>query len=173
MQLANECIVISLIYLEKMMMTGKIEIRNINWRPLLFTALLLASKFWEDVNLWNIDYAEEIDLYPLKSINRMESEFLSLCDYNIYVSADLYSRYQAKVRELSNPILATSHRGPQGGRPSHFNRFKHIGVSGKQANASLLSNPSNAAPPPMITVVKAPAQDEDRKIRMMQNPEFR
>mmetsp|Transcript_13081 Transcript_13081/g.9123 ORF Transcript_13081/g.9123 Transcript_13081/m.9123 type:complete len:164 (-) Transcript_13081:387-878(-) len=127
MQLANECIVISLIYLEKMMLTGKIEIRNINWRPLLFTALLLASKFWEDVNLWNIDYAEEIELYPLKSINRMESEFLSLCDYNIYVSADLYSRYQTKVRELSNPILGNT--GPKNSRLSHFNRFKQGGAS--------------------------------------------
>lgn len=56
MQLATECIVISLIYLEKLMSTSKIEIRDINWKPLLFTAILLASKFWEDVNFWNVDY---------------------------------------------------------------------------------------------------------------------
>jgi hypothetical protein len=72
------------------MATSKIEIRHVNWRPLLFTAILLASKFWEDINFWNVDYAENLDLYPLKSINRMESEFISLCDYNIYVSAEKY-----------------------------------------------------------------------------------
>lgn len=93
MTLASECIVISLIYLEKLMHTSKIEIRYINWEPLLFTSILLASKFWEDVNYWNIDYEEHLGIYPLKSINRLESEFLSLCDYNMYVSAELYANY--------------------------------------------------------------------------------
>lgn len=49
MQLATECIIISLIYLEKLMINGSIEIRYCNWRPLIFTAILLASKFWEDI----------------------------------------------------------------------------------------------------------------------------
>lgn len=93
MQLATECIVISLIYLETIMKTARIEIRSLNWKPLVFTAILLASKFWEDISFWNIDYVERLDLYPLKSINRMESEFLSLCNYNIYVSAELYAEY--------------------------------------------------------------------------------
>jgi hypothetical protein len=60
MQLATECIVISLIYIEKMMATSKIEIRNINWRPLLLTALLLAGKFWDDIAWWNIDFWDNI-----------------------------------------------------------------------------------------------------------------
>lgn len=87
MQLATECIVISLIYIELLMQTSRIEIRNVNWKPLIFTAILLASKFWEDINFWNVDYVEGLGLYPLPAINRMESEFISLCDYNIYVSA--------------------------------------------------------------------------------------
>ena len=49
MQLATECIIISLIYLEKVMINGGIEIRFCNWKPLLFTTVLLASKFWEDI----------------------------------------------------------------------------------------------------------------------------
>ena len=49
MQLATECILISLIYLEKIMLTANLEIRYCNWKPLMFTAVLLASKFWEDI----------------------------------------------------------------------------------------------------------------------------
>ena len=90
MQLTTECIVIGLIYLELVMLTGKIEIRDNNWRPLVFTATLLASKFWEDIIWYNVDFVENLMIYSLKSINRMESEFLSLCDYNIYVSAEKY-----------------------------------------------------------------------------------
>jgi hypothetical protein len=50
--------VISLIYIEKLMATSKIEIRTVNWKPLIFTAILLASKFWEDINFWNVDYVD-------------------------------------------------------------------------------------------------------------------
>ena len=104
MQLCTECIVISLIYIEKLMQTSKIEIRNINWKPLMFTAILLASKFWEDINFWNVDYVEGLDLYPLKAINRMESEFLSLCNYNIYVSASNYITYSTQIQALNKTV---------------------------------------------------------------------
>ena len=86
------------------MVNGKIEIRDFNWRPLVFTAILLASKFWEDIIWYNIDFVETLGIYPLKSINRMESEFVSLCDYNIYVSAEKYIDYQRQVKLISHPI---------------------------------------------------------------------
>ena len=66
MQLATECIVICLIYIEKLMQTSKVELRNCNWRPLIFTSVLLASKFWEDISFWNEDYVEGLDIYALK-----------------------------------------------------------------------------------------------------------
>ncbi len=49
MQLATECIIVTLIYLEKVMINGGVEMRYCNWKPLLFTGILLASKFWEDI----------------------------------------------------------------------------------------------------------------------------
>ncbi len=82
------------------MTTSNIEIRFSNWKPLVFTSILLASKFWEDISFWNIDYYEHLYIYSLKSINRMESEFLSLCNYNIYVSAAMYTSYQKSVWEV-------------------------------------------------------------------------
>ena len=95
MQLTTECVVIGLIYLELVMLSGKIEIRDFNWKPLVFTATLLASKFWEDIIWYNVDFVDNLQMYSLRSINRMESEFLSLCNYNIYVSAEKYEQYQA------------------------------------------------------------------------------
>ena len=86
------------------MTTSKIEIRFSNWRPLVFTSILLASKFWEDICYWNIDYCEGLNFYPLKSINRMESEFSSLCNYELYVSAELYHSYYNNVKEVFRAI---------------------------------------------------------------------
>lgn len=111
MQLATECILISLIYLEKLMTRSKIEIRFSNWKPLVFTSILLASKFWEDICFWNIDYSEALNFYPLKSINRMESEFLSLCNYNIYVSAELYANYYHNIKEQFKTIQSIAGQG--------------------------------------------------------------
>ena len=99
MQLATECILVSLIYIEKIMTKSKIEIRFSNWRPLVFTSILLASKFWEDICFWNVDYSDALNFYPLKSINRMESEFISLCDYNIYVGTELYANYFNNIKQ--------------------------------------------------------------------------
>lgn len=112
MQLTTECIVISLIYLEQIMICGKIEIRDFNWRPLVFTAILLASKFWEDIIWYNIDFVETLGIYPLKSINRMESEFISLCNYNIYVSAEKYINYQRQVKLISHPVVTRRTSNP-------------------------------------------------------------
>ena len=98
MRLATECIVISLIYLEKLMLTSKVEIRLCNWRPMLFTAILLASKFWDDISFWNVDFVEALEVYALKQVNRLESEFLSLCDYKLFVSADSYLLYRNEIR---------------------------------------------------------------------------
>ena len=87
LQLATECIIVSLIYLERMIILSKVEVRFSNWRALVFTSILLASKFWEDICFWNVDYVDALKLYPLRSVNRMESEFISLCHYKVYVSA--------------------------------------------------------------------------------------
>ena len=124
MQLATECIIVTLIYLEKVMINGGIEIRYCNWKPLLFTAILLASKFWEDINFWNVDYVDALSIYNLKSINRMESEFVSLCEYNLFVSADLYAQYYLAVREISNKILSPVAANPVRLSQKGFNRFK-------------------------------------------------
>ena len=107
MRLATECIVISLIYLEKLMLTSKVEIRLCNWRPMVFIAILLASKFWDDISFWNIDFVEALEIFALKQVNRLESEFLSLCAYNIFVSAECYLMYRNEIRQMTVP--STSH----------------------------------------------------------------
>lgn len=57
-----------------------------NYRPLIITGILVASKFFEDINFWNIDFVEVSQIYSLKSINMLESFFLSLLDFKTFVS---------------------------------------------------------------------------------------
>jgi len=88
------------------MLRGNIELRRCNWKPVLFTAILLASKFWEDINFWNIDYEEALSYYSLAQINRLEAQFVSLCDYQLFVSAEHYTKYFIAIKELKSAITA-------------------------------------------------------------------
>ena len=57
LHLALECSLITLIYLEKLMVQARVEMRLSNWRPLLLTCIIiLASKYWEEWGYWNSDF---------------------------------------------------------------------------------------------------------------------
>ena len=113
LQLEPESAIIALVYLERLIISAKLELRASNWRPLLFTSIVLATKYWEDCNYWNVDFYEyqhstcksskntlsdwdtspEFCDFPLKSINAMESKFLSLMQFDLYVSPATYQKY--------------------------------------------------------------------------------
>lgn len=44
-------------------------------------------------SFWNIDYVEVLKIYDLKSTNKLESTFLVLCNYELYVSEIVYQYY--------------------------------------------------------------------------------
>ena len=140
MQLATECIIVALIYIEKIMTTSKIEIRFSNWRPLLFTSILLASKFWEDISFWNVDYSDALNFYPLKSINRMESEFLSLCNYDVCVSKHLYEQYYDSVRKV---ILSLKQK-KKGKSKQNTNSIRALPRKSSEAASSMSRQSSSA-----------------------------
>jgi hypothetical protein len=47
----------------------------------------------------------------------LESSFVALLDYKLFVSASIYAKYYFSLREKLNPILETK-------KLDHFNRFK-------------------------------------------------
>ena len=49
MNMATECLVMMYIYLKKLMGDEKVQLRQCNWRPLVFIAYLTASKFYEEI----------------------------------------------------------------------------------------------------------------------------
>jgi len=93
MQLTNEVALLALIFLERVIKKGGVQMLPFNWGPLLFISVVLAAKYWEDILYWNIDFVSGLALYPLKSINQLESTFLGLCEYDLYVSKELYDLY--------------------------------------------------------------------------------
>jgi hypothetical protein len=58
-QMESDCIIMTLIYVERLIRRtdGKLRPRNSNWRSLLFSCMILASKVWDDMSMWVSDTA--------------------------------------------------------------------------------------------------------------------
>ena len=48
MSLSTEVCLLSLVFIEKLLKKGGVQLLTINWKPIVYTAMLLATKYWED-----------------------------------------------------------------------------------------------------------------------------
>jgi len=49
MRLSNEVCLLSFIFIERLVKKGGVQILTINWRPIVYSAMLIATKYWEDL----------------------------------------------------------------------------------------------------------------------------
>ena len=48
MRLSNEVCLMSLIFIERLLKKGGVQLLTVNWRPIVYASMLLATKYWED-----------------------------------------------------------------------------------------------------------------------------
>jgi hypothetical protein len=48
---------------------ANVPLLAMNWRPILLCGLLLASKVWQDLSSWNVEFSQVYPQFPLASIN--------------------------------------------------------------------------------------------------------
>lgn len=99
-QLSSECSIVCLIYIERLMETAKVPLMACTWRPIFMAGLLLASKVWQDLSSWNIEFASVYPQFSLDAINRLESQFLKMVKWDLYISSSLYAKYYFALRSL-------------------------------------------------------------------------
>ena len=53
-QMETDCLIMSLIYVERLIRrtNGELRPRCGNWRSVLFSSMILASKVWDDLSMW-------------------------------------------------------------------------------------------------------------------------
>ena len=78
-------IVISLIYIERLIQKNTFYMTSCNWRLVLFVSLILASKIWDDESFENDNFSKAFAKYTTKDINHFECVFLKCIDYDLYV----------------------------------------------------------------------------------------
>lgn len=104
-QMENDCMIMSLIYVERLMLMtkGGLSPRRNNWRSLLFSCMVLASKVWDDLSMWNGDFSQTCPAgvsFSLQRINELELAVLSCLKYNVKVLASEYAKYYFLLRSM-------------------------------------------------------------------------
>uniref|UniRef100_A0A6U3CS23 Uncharacterized protein n=1 Tax=Entomoneis paludosa TaxID=265537 RepID=A0A6U3CS23_9STRA len=99
-QLSSECSIVCLIYVERLMEEGKVPLLANTWRPIVMTGLLLASKVWQDLSSWNIEFTNVYPQYSLEAVHRLEIKFLRILQWDLYISSSLYAKYYFALRAL-------------------------------------------------------------------------
>jgi hypothetical protein len=107
-QMEYECMIVVLIYIERLARASNHSVRicSKNWKLVVCTCMMLASKIWDDFSMINRDFAyiigEKNGLVKLSlpKLNLLEVLLLKLFNFNVEISADEYKNYHAVVQTL-------------------------------------------------------------------------
>jgi hypothetical protein len=101
-QMESECIIMALIYIERLIKVtkGRFCIRYDNWRPTVFACMILASKVWDDLSMWNVDFSQISPAFDLQRINELELALLEALHYEVKVPAGEYAKYYFHLRSM-------------------------------------------------------------------------
>lgn len=104
-QMESDCIIITLIYVERLIKAtdGALRPRSANWRSILFSCMVLSSKVWDDLSMWNADFSHTcpagVEL-SLQRVNELEIAVLSALQYKVKVQASEYAKYYFLLRSM-------------------------------------------------------------------------
>lgn len=99
-KLSSECSIVCLIYIERLMEQGRVPLLVHTWRPIFICGLLLASKVWQDLSSWNIEFSTVYPQYSRDAINKMELLFLKSVKWDLHIPSSLYAKYYFTLRSL-------------------------------------------------------------------------
>jgi hypothetical protein len=107
-QMEHDTIITSLIYVERVIKStnGATTPNPQNWRSLLFACMVLASKVWDDLSMWNIDFSNVsahtagLSSFTLRRINQLELELLQCLKFDVKVPASEYAKYYFLIRTM-------------------------------------------------------------------------
>jgi hypothetical protein len=114
-QLESDCIIMSLIYVERLIKdtNGGVRPNVKNWKSVLFSCMILSSKVWDDLSMWNVDFTQACPSdvsFTLQRINQLELALLNALKYNVKVPASEYAKYYFLMRSM---MIRSGLAGPE------------------------------------------------------------
>ena len=94
-------LILALIYIDRLCKIGKILLTNYNIYRILFSALILAIKYNEDKYFDN-EYYSQIAGIKMEELKNIEYNFLSLCDFNVFVDEETFEKYSRNLHNSND-----------------------------------------------------------------------
>lgn len=85
--LSPECAIITLVYLERLLICAQIDITLYTWRRIILGAILLASKVHDDQSVWNADFClilKDITVEDMYAFNNEYSIFILILFFYLF-----------------------------------------------------------------------------------------
>lgn len=92
----------SYVYLERFLKAtnGSFPLRWYNWTCLMIICILLASKVWDDLSMWNIDYTKICTFLTIQRLNQLESVYLIAMNFDVRIAQKAYAEYYFKIKSM-------------------------------------------------------------------------
>ena len=97
----KEVVVLSLIYIERLIYNTGLLLTSRNWRRILLTSMIIASKIWDDNSFENSHFSQVFANLGVNEINTLERIFLELINYKVYVKQSEYFKYLMLIKEIA------------------------------------------------------------------------
>lgn len=115
-KIIRQGIIISLVYLERLIENALVGLSKSNWRRLVLISLILGSKIWDDESFENHNFAKALPSFETKNIDTMERLFLEAIDYDVEVSTEQYTLYYFHLKRFAEEAkhkLTSRHHNPK------------------------------------------------------------
>lgn len=99
-RLHAEAVIVALIYIERLVRKGCTHLCERNWIPIVLTALLAASKMWDDHSSYNAEFADILPFIGLQDVNDLERLFFDAIEWDLSISSSEYAKTYFRLREL-------------------------------------------------------------------------
>jgi len=152
----HECIIILLIYVERLL-EGGVMLMSFNWKPVLLAALLVSAKMWEDKCRWNVEFVRVVPEYTVMAINQLETEFCRFLDFRFHINGADYARYYFRLRMEQQSPVALSYTKLR--MQSYSAKSSEVGSILHQVSETASQNASRS---PSLSVERQWVGNEDR-----------
>ena len=99
--LEKSTLIISLIYIDRFCELSKTILTYYNIHRILFASILIAIKYNED-NFYDNNFYSEIAGIKLEELNMIEKKFISMCNFQFFISVDIFENYKRYLISFDN-----------------------------------------------------------------------
>lgn len=101
-QMEYECMVVTLVYIERMIKfsNGTFTLTDTNWKGVVLSGMMMASKVWDDFAMINGDYCQVFPGLHIDRVNALEWALLEALNTELWVSPSIYAKAHFTIQDL-------------------------------------------------------------------------